>query len=75
MPGLEDVSEHIPIYLQYREMFRKQLQELRSRAEGHIIDQEEYSVQMRNLSDNLRAETAYMAKLMHQELGCLMDNM
>ena len=75
MPGLEDVSEHIPIYFQYRAMFTKQLQELRSRLADNNIDQEEYNVQMRILSDNMRGQTAYMAKLMHRELGCLMDYM
>lgn len=75
MPGLEDVSERIPIYLQYREMYRKELQVLRSRLADNNIDQEEYSVQSRNLYVNLQGETKYMAKLMHRELGFLMDNM
>ena len=75
MPGLKDVSEHISIYLQYREVFRQKLQELRSRLQYNNIDREEYNRELRILSDNLRGETAFMAKLMHRELGFLMDDM
>ena len=75
MPGLEDVSENIPLYLQCKDVFRQKVQDLRSRLADNNIDREEYNRELRILSDNLRGQTAFMAKLMHRELGNLMDNM